>query len=580
MRTDADLQATERGLDGVRMPNFRGIGKALEKHEPVVETSEQRQERELAAALPGIVGLQAHARGALARSRYFAYRRQVEAAERRRRAEAEEEERRAELTRLEDERRRQEEEARLAREAETRRVEEERRLEQLRREEEERARLEAVELEEQRYQAAVREAAFTMIKFQALARGVIARRQVDHLVNHLRQHESAFVGLQAHARGALARRSYDDTLGQLGASVMDVVGLQAAARGALARQRVLGNIRRMKSSQDFLVGVQAAIRGQLARQSFAGRKRHLRTAEVVRSVGGFQSLARAALVRRSVDVQRQALGFVEPDVVGIQAQTRGYLGRRAFLAWRDHIYRHEEAIVDLQSIIRGFLARRKYYEVRAHFQRNMGAVVRMQAFVRSRQQGDQYRQLRMGTNVPASTIKNFVHLLDDSEFDYRGEVQVETMRKQLVGMIRETQGLEDDVKDLDTKIALLVKNKITHEVARAQRSGAGGLAPLRRDSLLAAAKDPFASDTLDRQTQRKLELYQQLFWHLQTAPKYFARLFANGGRSDRGDKAQKALEGITFGVFSFAQSQREEYLLLKLFQVRSLALVRFSSAPS
>jgi hypothetical protein len=33
---------------------------------------------------------------------------------------------------------------------------------------------------------------------------------------------------------------------------------------------------------------------------------------------------------------------------------------------------------------------------------------------------------------------------------------------------RELHDLEEDVKDLDIKIALLVKNKITHEVARAQ----------------------------------------------------------------------------------------------------------------
>ena len=442
-------------------------------------------------------------------------------------------------------------------------------------EEEHQRRLAAEEeaLEERRYQAAVQEAARTMVRFQALARGELVRREFWDKIDELHRRQRAFVGVQAQVRGVLARQKLGRQVQQLREAEEGLVGLQAVARRALAKGRLLSEIRRMRGTEGFVVDLQTAIRGKMAREAFAARKAHLRKAEVVRSVGGLQSLARAALVRRRIDVQRQALGFVEPDVVGIQAQTRGYLGRGRFLAWRDHIYRHEDSIVDLQSLVRGLLARRRYYALHDHFHRNMGAVVKLQALARSRRQGDQYRQLRMGTNVPASTIKNFVRLLDDSEFDYRDEVMVESMRKQLVGMIRETQGLEDDVKDLDTKIALLVKNKITHEVARAQRSagGGGGLAPLQRNNLLAAAKDPFAAEALDRQTTRKLELYQQLFWHLQTTPAYFARLFANSGRAERGDKAQKALEGIAFVVFGYAQAQREEFLLLKLFQVSVVA---------
>lgn len=54
--TDAEVSATEKGLDGVRMPNFKGIGKALDKHDavPAPETDEQREsvDVELATACP------------------------------------------------------------------------------------------------------------------------------------------------------------------------------------------------------------------------------------------------------------------------------------------------------------------------------------------------------------------------------------------------------------------------------------------------------------------------------------------------------------------------------------------------
>lgn len=473
---------------------------------------------------------------------------------------AEEERLRAEeqQRREDDERRAAEAERQRAIELERRRVEE--------------ARIQAIEDERQRYDAAVKEAAHTLVGFQAFARGRLTRRKCDATVDSLFRHEEAVTAFQAAARGVLARRQYETTQGGLDNAVADIVAFQAAARGLLARRHLLSRIHALRSTESFMVQLQAQARGALARLAYADKARALRRIDVVRSVGGFQSLARASLVRRRVDVQRKELGFVEPDVVGIQAQIRGWLGRQAFFDWQDHMHGHTAEIVDLQALVRGFLARRRFEKTRAHFKQELSSVVRFQAAIRSRRQGSQYRQLRMGTNVPVSAIKNFVRLLDDSEFDYREELQVEALRKELVKSIRETQALEDDVKDLDTKIALLVKNKITHEVARAQRAAIGGLGANVRNSLLAAANDPFTSNALDRQTQRKLELYQQLFGILQTSPGYLARLFANTGRAGISEKLQKSLESTTFVVFGYAQNQREEFLLLKLFQVRMLAL--------
>ncbi|GAA5972838.1 hypothetical protein JCM11641_003965 [Rhodosporidiobolus odoratus] len=604
--TDDELNAMQKGLSGVRMPNFGGIGKALDKHEPEPETSEQRQERELAAALPGIIGLQASAKGALARRRFTAMlhhartlehqrlkeeeearRLAAEEEERRRREEEKEAERKrlaeeAERRRIaeEAERRRfaeEEERRRLAEEAERRRIAEAEEAERRRiAEEEERQRL-AEEEEERQYQAAVQEAARTLVGFQAIARGALERRRFFAPIEQLAQRHSAVVGFQAAARAALVRCQHQRQKIAFVDTSSDIVGFQSACRAFLAREKLLTRIRELRSAETFIVGVQALIRGQLARKAFATKARDLRKTEVVRSVGGLQSLARAALARRRVHTQRQELGFVEPDVVGIQAQTRGWLGRAAFLEWRDNVYRNEGTVVYLQSLMRGALARRRYWDLHRHFHKNLSQVVRLQAAIRSRRQGSQYRQLRVGTNVPVSTIKNFMRLLDDSEFDYRGELQVESLRKELVSHIRESQDLEDDVKDLDKKIALLVKNKISHEVARAQRSSAGALAPLQRTSLLSAAKDPFAEGGLDPQTQRKLDLYQQLFMYLQTKPAYLARLFANAGSMGISERVQKAMETTTFIVFGYAQGHREEYLFLKLLQ-RSV-LEELASVP-
>ncbi|GEM11050.1 ras GTPase-activating protein [Rhodotorula toruloides] len=547
--TDAEVGAAQKGLNdaGVRMPNFAGIGKALDKHEspaPPPDTEEERRERRLREAEGGVRGLQAHARGVLGRRLAERERRRREEEERRRREEEEEARRRAQE--LEAQRRTEEAAAR-------------------RRQEEEDVRR-AAEEDERRYQAAVREAATTLVGFQAAARGAIERRRFFKPIEQLAGHNEAVTALQAAARGALARRRLRQEIVELKAASPAVTALQAACRGAIARQALLDRIRHLRSAESFIADVQSRVRGLLARQDYRSKARDLRKTEVVKSIGGLQSLARAALARRRVKTQRQELGFVEPDVVGIQAQTRGFLGRTAFLAWHQHVHENEGIVVFLQSLIRGAIARKKYFAMHRRLQHNMSNVVRLQAAIRSRRQGSQYRQLRVGKNVPVSTIKNFMRLLDDSEFDYRGELQLESLRKELVSAIRETQELEDDVKDLDTKIALLVKNKITHEVARAQRANKGTLAPLKRSSLLSAANDPFAGGTLDHHTQRKLDLYQQLFWHLQTRPAYLAKLFANMGKMRVSEKTTKQIEATTFVMFGYAQGHREQFLLLKLFQ--------------
>ena len=52
----------------------------------------------------------------------------------------------------------------------------------------------------------------------------------------------------------------------------------------------------------------------------------------------------------------------------------------------------------------------------------MQKVIKIQSFVRARQQGEAYKSLTSGKNPPVSTIKNFVHLLNDSEFDFDEEI--------------------------------------------------------------------------------------------------------------------------------------------------------------
>ncbi|PWZ01991.1 hypothetical protein BCV70DRAFT_171458 [Testicularia cyperi] len=599
--TDDQLQKTQKGLDasGVAMPSFGGVGKALAKEmniepEPEPETEEERINRELYENVDAVVALQTACRSYLARLD-FADRLQAEIRRRR-----EEEARLAAAAAEAEQRRRRLEEAERQRKAEEDRLislwtpmvqAQVRGLLARRSHHRKEAALRTSTRTYVGIQAAVRARlarqshvehvkrvhdtrnTTAVEQFQARARGALFRRRFYQNIKALDQHETGVVGLQAQIRGHLARKAYEDLIFRLADSTEDVIKLQAACRSYLAQQKLLGTIRGLRSSSDAITQVQSQIRGMLARRNHVQMRSALQKVEVKQAVGGLQSFARAALARRKHQEQKKQLDFVTPDVVGIQAAIRGVLVRQEYDWWRNHIIQSEPVAVHLQSLVRGLLSRRRHFARLRHYHEHMDKVVKIQSLFRGRQQGEQYRSLTMGKNVPVATIKNFGHLLNDSDADFEDEIEVERLRKLVVRAIRDGQTLENDVSELDTKIALLVKNKIGIEELIKAKNERGLLGPRDaaaanqlRNSVLVAANDPFADHALDRASKRKLELYQELFYALQTRPEYLARLFARVGKIDMADKDKRQVEKIVLTLFGYAQKAREEYLLLKLFQ--------------
>ncbi|KAL1747468.1 hypothetical protein HDZ31DRAFT_31879 [Schizophyllum fasciatum] len=404
---------------------------------------------------------------------------------------------------------------------------------------------------------------------QALGRGVLARRKAMRRQSLLRRFEVNFMGLQAQCRGVLVRRRVRKQLAKLEDVSQTVVRIQAAVRTYLARKRLLILIRGLRRATPVIVGLQAKARAKLARQQHKDMTRYLGEAKTIKSVGGLQAFARASLARkRHVELQR-TLDFVAPDVVGLQAQIRGAMVRLEYYAWRDHLWHNETVATILQAMLRGAMQRRSFRRKMAYYRENLAKVIKIQSLVRAKETREQYRQLTMGTNVTVGTIKNFVHLLDDSEADFQEELKVERLRKQVVEAIRENQALEYDVGELDTRIGLLVENAKTFEDAMKMRRGRGDSAASHaaRTSLLAAHGDPFAGpSTLNAEARKKLELYQQLFYLLQTHGEYLSRLFIRVSLSDSED-SKRFVERAALNMFGYGHDRREDYLLLKLFSV-------------
>jgi Ras GTPase-activating-like protein IQGAP2/3 len=169
-----------------------------------------------------------------------------------------------------------------------------------------------------------------------------------------------------------------------------------------------------------------------------------------------------------------------------------------------------------------------------------------------------------GKNPPVGTVKNFVHLLNDSDFDFDEEIEFESLRKNVVQHVRANELAEAYVDQLDIKIALLVKNKITlDEVIRHQKRFTGHVGNLLSNTEIASA-DPFDLKALNNNSRKRLERYQQMFFALQTQPQYLTRMFQKIREQNTADQELKRVENLVMGIFGYAQKRREEYYLLKL----------------
>ncbi|KAK5992886.1 Ras GTPase-activating-like protein rng2 [Cladobotryum mycophilum] len=457
---------------------------------------------------------------------------------------------------------------------------------------------------------------------QATIRGRSARAQQTALLVELGRHEPTIELLQAAIRGCSARAQQTALKTELVQHEHMVELLQAAIRGSSARAQQTALLEELGQHEPTIELLQATIRGCSARAQHTALKAELDQHATI--IEQLQAMMRAVAVRREIGLQLEALSENEPEVIELQSRIRGMFERRRVFAIQQYLDRQEPVITSLQARIRGYVSRMQYYSlcdeleshnhataefqailkammtrarvddlltelaeeegtivdlqaaarafmVRARFlekkrfyEENMKKVIKIQSFVRAKVQGEAYKSLTTGKNPPVSAVKNFVHLLNDSDFDFNEEVEFERMRKTVVHQVQQNEMVEQYIDQLDIKIALLVKNKITlDEVVRHQHTFGGHTVGLLANSAIASSNS-FDLKALNKSSRKKLESYQQLFFSLQTQPQYLARLFKHIRENGTVEKESKRVELLMMSLFGYAQKRREEYYLLKL----------------
>ena len=398
--------------------------------------------------------------------------------------------------------------------------------------------------------------------FQSAIRGALARRKVDNQFEEARMSEAHVEGLQAMIRGAKARTEFFDICKELKAHTQSLVTLQSWVRAANSREEYHAlRLALFKQSQ-------SAVQVQTTSRAFIARQRHARTLNSVRQhepqILALQSLARAAAVRTHVGDTLSRLGGFEIEIRDLQALSRAMISRLQVSTVLNALDEHDSAIVDLQTFARASMLRARFAEKQRFFRENMEKVVKIQSVVRAKIQGQAYKSLTSGKNPPAGTLKGFVHLLNDSDFDFDEEIEFERMRKTVVQQVRQNELADQYITQLDIKIALLVKNKITlDEVVKHQKHFGGHIGTLLPNADL-ASKDPFDLKALNKTSRQKLEHYQELFFLLQTQPQYLSRLFRRIREQGTPEKELERIKHLVMGLFGYAQKRREEYYLVKL----------------
>ncbi|THW43234.1 putative ras GTPase activating protein [Aureobasidium pullulans] len=392
--------------------------------------------------------------------------------------------------------------------------------------------------------------------------GFIQRRKLEHTRVSLDKETPAWLELQSAARGQKARRAFGQLKSDLQKQSASITALQSAYRAGCSRKDVNAIRDALSYRENSILAFQSSARGHMFRSKHHADIAALHALKP--AIKELQSLSRAYLERQKVfDVLCQ-LNEEEEQIVELQSLARALLGRRDIGVLLGELEEDEDAVMDLQSAIRGSLVRKDFAEKQRFYKENMEKVIKVQSFIRARQQGQAYKSLTSGKNPPVGTVKNFVHLLNDSDFDFDEELEFERLRKTVVQRVRQNEMAEQYIDQLDIKIALLVKNKITlDEVVKHQRHFGGHVGSLLNNTEI-SSKDPFDLKALNKNSRRKLEHYQELFFLLQTQPQYLARLFHKLKEQGMPEQEGKRVELLMMGLFGFAQKRREEYYLLKL----------------
>ena len=221
----------------------------------------------------------------------------------------------------------------------------------------------------------------------------------------------------------------------------------------------------------------------------------------------------------------------------------------------------QEPVVDLQAQCRRFLAFQR-------LQLESEAAFRIQAVWRGFTVRRYFSALVHDGDCSLMAIRNFFHLLDEGgEGELREQSHLEVLKERVLGLLRSNAIDERELSDLDMKIGMLVRNRLSldelvlstrqyfkrMERAKEERAGLPHLTEEETFNLFRGT---------DMDSRRKLDSYEHLFHLLRYRPAYLARLFTLLSHTT----AKAFVGSVVVAMFGYGHDDWDEFLLLKLLE--------------
>lgn len=429
----------------------------------------------------------------------------------------------------------------------------------------------------------------SLLDFQCLLRGCTVRRRVESIKRELAQAERNVVQLQSILRAKPVHRNVS-TLSIYRNRIEDnVVGLQSLARRALYQRSTNKNILSHLVENGGLIELQSICRGGQARNQVRRKLRGLYSLR--QTLREFQSIAKGAILRtrlcnnvlitligedikmnelfakargnflrKEVDYKKAVLAYVgESEIVPIQSMFRGVLLRFRKGMDVDDIYDNVSSIITLQAKIRTNAVTSQRQRMQRYYNANKDKVIKAQAVIRSKYTQTAYKALTNMKNPPLGVVRKFAYLLSDSGIDYQEELELTKWKDQILEKSKHNEELELQIENLDIKLSLLDKNKITIEDFMKHNNKFKTYKPT--PPKLGVSKN------LNSSSKKRIDLYLSMFYFLQTKPTYWIRLFKGHSPSNRGQYV-KSLQYHILLIFPLHKGavnshMREEYFFLK-----------------
>ncbi|KAH3666637.1 hypothetical protein WICMUC_005564 [Wickerhamomyces mucosus] len=413
-----------------------------------------------------------------------------------------------------------------------------------------------------------------LIQLQSIVRGKLVRDSIDKINFELFKYEKKLLRIQskirsnkiysrtekslqikenlikfqAHSRRVLFQKKLAKSVNAAHSSEDAIKILQSIIRGNSTRIKSKENVENLKINKSSLIELQSIIRGGISRNGINQVLDILDEEEL--NLQKLVAVARGKLVRKETQRIQNGLQLSTYNVVKVQSIIRGVLSRYAYDCFLDGLEYYTEETVGLQASIRGYLYRQSKKEVMKYYEQHLPSIIKIQSFIRGKYLGNAYKSLISMENPPLSVIKKFAYLLNDSDVDFEEEVTLTRLKESINNKSKDNELLEKHINQLDLKIALLQKNKITLDELLVQKNKS--IKPSNgKNSIIDVT-------SFNRNAKTRMELYEKLFYLLQTQPAYLTRLI---NRDYRGTD-------IALKIFNNLQSTelptREEYLFIRL----------------